>query len=375
MARKPADQSVDREDILWAAAEVLRRKGHDATTMKDIAAQVNLTAASLYHHFKNKDFLLLSVLEVGLDLATERLERIVDSDMSSADKFAAMIRSHIVSVTENVAIGAAMVFEIRAILNVNKGNRNVEGKTQIEYAERRNQFFERRDYFESLFHDVLAAGIEAGEFRPVDAAIVTKTILGAHNWVGVWFREGGRLSGRRSGGLFFVMADFFRRVSALRRAKVPGESLSHLRDMCRTIDAHRGTPQSTANWSDPEDWILERLCGDSRRIAWRLWRESEGLINPANLKGLKSLCQTHSLLSYWEDEIVLNRAGKRFLDNDKDFIFDMDEYEGIMIILREVAVNGPGESREFLSSFRTIAGNIRPGSLTLRFLQVSLRGS
>ena len=88
-----------------------------------------------------------------------------------------MIRSHIVSVTENVAIGAAMVFEIRAILNVNKGNRNGEGKTQIEYAERRDQFFERRDYFESLFHDVLAAGIEAGEFLPVDAAIVTKPFL------------------------------------------------------------------------------------------------------------------------------------------------------------------------------------------------------
>ena len=68
MARKPADQSVDREDILWAAAEVLHRNGYEATTMKDIAAQVNLTAASLYHHFKNKDFLLLSVLEVGLDL-------------------------------------------------------------------------------------------------------------------------------------------------------------------------------------------------------------------------------------------------------------------------------------------------------------------
>ena len=220
MARKPADQSVDREDILWAAADVLRRKGHDATTMKDIAAQVNLTAASLYHHFKNKDFLLLSVLEVGLDLATERLERIVDSDMSSANKFAAMIRSHIVSVTENVAIGAAMVFEIRAILNVNKGNRNVEGKTQIEYAERRNQFFERRDYFESLFHDVLAAGIEAGEFRPVDAAIVTKTILGAHNWVGVWFREGGRLSGDE---VAEVMADFF--LSALRRANNDSQPL------------------------------------------------------------------------------------------------------------------------------------------------------
>ncbi|MCY4018318.1 MAG: TetR/AcrR family transcriptional regulator [Chloroflexi bacterium] len=212
MARKPADQSVDREDILWAAAEVLRRKGYDATTMKDIAAQVNLTAASLYHHFKNKDFLVLSVLEVGHELATARLERIVDSDMSPSEKFAAMVRSHIVSITENVAVAAAMVFEIRALLNVNQGTRNGKRKFHEEYVERRNHFFERRDHFERLFHDTLVAGIEAGEFRPVDAAIVTKTILGAHNWISVWYREGGRLSGDEVAD---VMADFF--MSALRR--------------------------------------------------------------------------------------------------------------------------------------------------------------
>ena len=133
------------------------------------------------------------------------------SDLSCAEKFDAMIRSHIVSVTENVAVGAAMVFEIRALLNVNMGNRNRKGKTQVEYVERRNRFFERRDYFESLFHDMLVAGIQAGEFRSVDAAIVTKTILGAHNWIGVWFREGGRLSGDEVAD---VMADFF--MSALR---------------------------------------------------------------------------------------------------------------------------------------------------------------
>lgn len=212
MARKPADQSVDREDILWAAADVMRRRGYDATTMKDIAAQVNLTAASLYHHFKNKDFLLLSVLEFGHELATARLERIIASDMSQADKLAAMVRSHIVSISENVAVSAAMVFEIRALLNVNQGTRNGKRKFHEEYIERRNHFFERRDYFESLFRDTLVAGIEAGEFRPVDAAIVTKTILGAHNWIGVWYREGGRLSGDEVAD---VMVDFF--LSALIR--------------------------------------------------------------------------------------------------------------------------------------------------------------
>ena len=195
MARKPADQSVDREDILWAAAEVLHRNGYEATTMKDIAAQVNLTAASLYHHFKNKDYLLLNVLEVGLDLTIEKLDLVIASDLSCVEKLAAMIRSHVVSVTGNVAVGAAMVFEIRHLLNVSVGGRDGDEAFAAEFVARRNQFFARRDYFESLFRDTVRAGIAAGEFRAVDAAIVTKAMLGAHNWVGVWFREGGRLSG------------------------------------------------------------------------------------------------------------------------------------------------------------------------------------
>ena len=199
MARKPANQTVDREDILWAAAEVLHRNGYEATTMKDIAAQVNLTAASLYHHFKNRDFLLLSVLEVGLDYSIAKLEAVVATDMSHTEKLAGMIRSHVVSVTGNVAVGAAMVFEIRAVLNVS--GKNGDDKFMAEFGARRNQFFARRDYFESLFHNVLQAGIDAGEFRQVDADIVTKAMLGAHNWVGVWFRAGGRLSGEEVAGM------------------------------------------------------------------------------------------------------------------------------------------------------------------------------
>ena len=195
MARKPADQSVDSEDILWAAAEVLHRKGYEATTMKDIAAQVNLTAASLYHHFKNKDFLLLNVLEVGLELTIEKLDAISASDLNCAEKLAEMIRSHVVSVTGNVAVGAAMVFEIRALLNVSVSAKNGDDSFRDDFVKRRNRFFARRDYFESLFRSTVRAGITAGEFRQVDAAIVTRAMLGAHNWVGVWFREGGRLTG------------------------------------------------------------------------------------------------------------------------------------------------------------------------------------
>src|SRR5688572_15260330 len=182
-------------DILVAAAEVLRRNGYDATTMKDIAAGVNLTAASLYHHYKSKDFLLLAVLETGLGLAIDRMDRIASSVQPCAARLREMITTHILDVTANPAVGAAMVFEIRALMTAKPGQRDSAGVDE-EFIERRDGFFRLRDHFETLFRRVIDEGIKSGEFRTVDAAVFTRAMLGAHNWVGVWYRPDGRLSGK-----------------------------------------------------------------------------------------------------------------------------------------------------------------------------------
>ena len=198
MARKPADQSVNRADIIVAAADVLRRNGYEAATMKDIAAAVNLTAASLYHHFRNKDTLMLAVLEVGLEAIISRMQPIIRSERSNAEKLREMIRAQIVAITANTAVGASMVFEIRALMNVKPPPKSASAEDRAAFEEfraRRDAFFTRRDEFERLFRDVVREGIERGEFRSVDAGIYAKTLLGAHNWVGVWYRPDGRLRG------------------------------------------------------------------------------------------------------------------------------------------------------------------------------------
>ncbi len=195
MARKPADQSVNRKEIILAAADVLHRNGYEATTMKDIAAEVNLTAASLYHHFRNKDALLLAVLEGGIDLVFELIEPIAaDETKSFADRLTDMIKVHVYMVTQNTAVGAAMVFEIRSLLGMSGLNGGTR-KIREELQSRRDEFFVRRDDFEKIYRDVLQAGIAAGEFRQVDIPIFVKAMLGANNWVAVWYREGGRLDG------------------------------------------------------------------------------------------------------------------------------------------------------------------------------------
>lgn len=204
MARKPADQAVHPDDIIRAAADVLKDNGYEATTMKDIAGRVNLTAASLYHHFKNKDFLLLAVLELGLEQAIEIIKPIVESDLPASEKLQSMIETHIDGITGNPAFGAAMVFEIKSLMNVTTAGRG-NGDKQ-EFIERRNVFFEQRDSFERMFRETIKDGVASGEFRQVDAAIVSKSMLGAQNWVGVWYKSGGRLDGQQ---IAAILVDMF----------------------------------------------------------------------------------------------------------------------------------------------------------------------
>lgn len=178
--------------------------------MKDIAAAVHLTAASLYHHFPSKDALLLAVLEAGMAESLARVQPIVEQPgMTSAEKLRALICEHISGITQNTAIGAAMVFEIRTLMIARPPSERADDAERAAYDEfvaRRNAFFRERDLFEECFRRVLREGIARGEFRAVDAAIFTKTMLGAQNWVGVWFRPDGRLNG---GQIAAMMADTF----------------------------------------------------------------------------------------------------------------------------------------------------------------------
>jgi AcrR family transcriptional regulator len=210
VARKPADQSVSREAILAAAAEVLQKRGYEAATMKDIAAAVNLTAASLYHHFPSKDALLLAVLEQGMTQVLERADEVLRAPhLSNADKLRALICEHIIGITGNTAVGAAMVFEIRSLMAVKPPAPTASADEHAAwqaYIARRNAFFEQRDRFEKSIRRAVQDGIAAGEFRPVDAGIFTKTLLGAQNWVGLWFQPHGRLTGA---AIADMMADTF----------------------------------------------------------------------------------------------------------------------------------------------------------------------
>ena len=179
MARKPAEQTVHRDEILRAAAEVFHRKGYRGATMSDIAAAVNLTAGSLYHHFPSKEELLIAVLDAGMSQIIAATQEIVEGEAPPAEKLRAIARTHIQGIITHHNIAVAVIFESRALL---------------EKPDVRAPYVQQRDTLERLYRQVVEEGIAAGTFRAVDVGVFVKALFGALNWVSVWYRDDGRLS-------------------------------------------------------------------------------------------------------------------------------------------------------------------------------------
>jgi AcrR family transcriptional regulator len=58
-----ADETTARDRIVLAALRVIPRQGLAATTMQQIADEAGISPPTLYHHFANKDELLIAAVE------------------------------------------------------------------------------------------------------------------------------------------------------------------------------------------------------------------------------------------------------------------------------------------------------------------------
>ncbi|NSW55466.1 MAG: TetR/AcrR family transcriptional regulator [Armatimonadetes bacterium] len=72
----PVAEFDRRCQIIQAAARAFARKGYHATTVKDIAAEADLSPGTLYLYFPGKRDILTAFLEHGMGLAREYLKTI-----------------------------------------------------------------------------------------------------------------------------------------------------------------------------------------------------------------------------------------------------------------------------------------------------------
>jgi AcrR family transcriptional regulator len=162
-----------RAEILRAAARVFRRMGLGAAGMREIAEEADLSIGNLYYYFKGKDEILLYCQERTLEHMLAAVEAARAMPANCADRMRAVLRAHVHAMLDDLE-GATAHLEVEALPE-----------------KLRAPVIEKRDRYEHAVRALVADGMRAGEFARVDAALVTRAMLGAVNWSARWFRPDG----------------------------------------------------------------------------------------------------------------------------------------------------------------------------------------
>jgi len=170
-----------KREILHAASRVFRRRGLQATGMRDIAAELDMAVGNLYYYFKDKEALLAFVQEDTLEALLELATRVRDQKLRANGRLFMLIEEHVVLLNEEIP-GSLAHLEVEAL---------------SEPWRRRVQ--DRRDAYERAFREIIEEGMATGIFRPTDPKVSAMAILGAVNWTVKWFRPDGGKTAREIG--------------------------------------------------------------------------------------------------------------------------------------------------------------------------------
>ena len=159
-------KTAKRDRFLKTSLKLIHEKGFKATTMRDIAHELNFKVANVYNYIDSKQ----SLLEIYIfDLQNEfhvSIDAILESDRSATEKLRLTILSYI-------QISAARPYE-QALL---------ENEWRNLKEPRLQEFITRRKAYENKVRIIIELGVAKKEFRKVDILVATQTILASLRWV------------------------------------------------------------------------------------------------------------------------------------------------------------------------------------------------
>lgn len=113
-----------------------------------------------------------------------------------------------------------------------------------------------------------------------------------------------------------------------------------------------GTPQNPVDWSNPDEWIPQRLQGANQELGLRIWGKSGKKLNPRHVYGAYLFLNTFELLQTDPlDTFQLTEKGKLFLSGDADTLRHLDDAEGLPKLLAIVAAHSPAKRGDLLDEW------------------------
>lgn len=163
-----------RDEILYQAGKLFRRKGFNGTSMQDIASEVGILKGSIYYYFNSKNEIFREVLNKGISPILKKAELIMSKDLPPKEKLRELIKDHINYIMDH---NFSLVLFFREKENI--------------AASQMKQYIESRSKYEKIFKNVLKEGIDQGVFPQVNISLTVFAILGMCNWIIQWYNPSG----------------------------------------------------------------------------------------------------------------------------------------------------------------------------------------
>ena len=181
-------REAKRLRILESAVRAFAARGFHGTSMGDIARELRLTRGSLYYYFRDKEEILALCHTSALEAVLEAYEKVRASSDPPDEKLRRLISEHVLVQVDKFH-GTALALELDALR-----------------PSSRAAVVAGRDRYDRGLRELIAEGIGAGLFRPVDPKLAAFAVVGAINWIGRWYRPEGAASPETIGAQF---ADLF----------------------------------------------------------------------------------------------------------------------------------------------------------------------
>jgi AcrR family transcriptional regulator len=173
-ARQERRWESRRDLIVQAAVDVFAEMGLERATLEAVGERVGLTKASLYYYVKSKEELLGHVIGHVLRAQEQAMAELTSEGMMPEERLRGFCLGHLRSLFGDPA-----------------------GKLAAQVALSGN----KDELVRSVFHEymsgldaILAEGVAAGVFRPVDLGVARNSVLSALNAVTLWYVPGGPLT-------------------------------------------------------------------------------------------------------------------------------------------------------------------------------------
>jgi TetR/AcrR family transcriptional regulator, cholesterol catabolism regulator len=177
IAAKKRTRSGKKPQIIALAAEAFSERGYSAASLRDIGQRAGVTAASLYHHFENKEDLLRAIVMDGADRLTETLKVEVARENDPRTRLEQVIRAHIAFTCENIEVTKIILEEMRFL-------------NEVDFANMREKNYAILDIYRGCLTELAKASEPTAQINVTTTAFLIISVVNGFNR---WFRPSGKM--------------------------------------------------------------------------------------------------------------------------------------------------------------------------------------